>query len=294
MKKFCIITNSDKDENYELAKHIKNYLDDKNMSCEIMENKLNEEFGERHFTNSQLIPKGTECALVLGGDGTMIQAAIDLIDLNLPMLGINIGTVGFLTEVDKNGINVALEKLMNDDFTIEKRIMLKGTTQHSILSAERHHFGEEYALNDIIVCKKKHRLITMQVLVNDELVDTYCADGLIIATPTGSTGYNLSAGGPVIAPHSRTIVITPICPHSLNKRSVVVDARDVISVVIGKTKENQTDFGTIVADGKNTDNVVTGDRVIIEVSEYETKLVKLSGIGFYEKMRLKFNGTVTE
>ena len=148
-----------------------------------------------------------------------------------------------------------------------------------------------YALNDVVVSKRGDcRLITIKVYINEELADIYRADGLIISTPTGSTGYNLSAGGPVMVPDTEATVITPICAHSLNKRSLVVSARDKITLELGQTKEFQEDTAVLVVDGRTVRGLATGERLDICVPEDQTRIVKLSGVSFYKKMRDKLNG----
>jgi len=287
MNHFCIITNSGKDANDRLAKHIVSYLEQRGSSCVVLENKLWQSGGIRHFTDMRQIPEATECAIVLGGDGTMIQAAIDLVHRDLPVLGVNTGTLGFLTAVEQNRVDIALERLLCGEYVIESRMMLKES---------RMFLGEDsrsscYALNDMVVSKRGGcRLITVKVYVNDELADIYRADGLIIATPTGSTGYNLSAGGPVLAPNIHAMVVTPICAHSLNKRSLVLDGKDKISLEIGQTKEMSGDLAMLQADGRLVGELCTGDRLVIQVPNADTKIVKLSGVEFYERMREKLNG----
>ncbi len=286
MERFCVITNSDKDENYELAQHIQKHLIQHHKVCHILDNQLQMVDGIRHFTDKSRIPQDTQCALVLGGDGTMIQAAIDLVDRSLPILGVNIGTIGFLTEIEQQDIIGALDRLMNNQYTIENRIMLRETT------LEQKYPGESarscYALNDMVISKRGAcRLITIKVYINGELADTYRADGLIVATPTGSTGYNLSAGGPVMVPHTHATVITPICPHSLNKRSLVLSASDRIQLEIGQTKEMQEDEAVLTVDGRNAGDLVSGDKLLIQVPESMTQLIKLTDISFYKRMREK-------
>lgn len=287
MDQFCIITNSDKDANYDVAQHVMEYLQQRGKQCVIMENSLDESSGIRHFTDVEKIPKGAECAIVLGGDGTMIQAAIDLVHCDLPILGVNTGTLGFLTEVEYQNVDQALERLIQNDYTIERRIMLKEISKFRRPDSR----SSCYALNDMVISKQGGcRLITIKVYLNRELVDVYRADGLIIATPTGSTGYNLSAGGPVLVPNLHATVVTPICAHSLNKRSLLLDAADQIVLEIGQTKESGEDQAILIADGRNVGSLRTGDRLTIEVPHATTELIKLSGISFYERMREKLNG----
>lgn len=287
MNRFCIITNSGKDANDKMARHIVSYLQQKGCQCFVLENKRWQAGGISHFTNVSQIPGDVECAIVLGGDGTMIQAAVDLVHRDLPILGVNTGTLGFLTTVEQNWIDDSLDRLLHGEYLVESRIMLKEGEMF---------LGEDsrsscYALNDMVVSKRGNcRLITLKVYVNDELADIYRADGLIIATPTGSTGYNLSAGGPVMAPNVHAMVVTPICAHSLNKRSLVLDGRDKISLEVGQTKETCEDLAMLIADGRVVGELHTGDRLVIQVPHGETKVVKLPGVGFYEQMREKLNG----
>ena len=181
----------------------------------------------------------------------------------------------------------ALERLLKDDYTTESRIMLKETAKFK---------GEDsrtscYALNDMVIAKQGEcRLITVKVFQGEELVDIYRADGLIVATPTGSTGYNLSAGGPVLVPGLHATVITPICAHSLNKRSLLLDAKERIVLEIGQTKEAGEDTAVLQADGRTVGMLKTGDRLVLEVPHATTDFIKLSGLNFYEKMRQKLNG----
>lgn len=284
MHRFCIITNSDKNDNGRKVEHISTFLEERNCTCQVLNNHVWDCKGIRHFTDVAEIDEGTECAIVLGGDGTMIQAAIDLVHRDLPILGINTGNLGFLTEVEENRMDEALERLIAGDYSVESRIMLK---EQKMFLRERS-VSSCYALNDMVISKRGDcRLITIKVLVNNVLVDVYRADGLIISTPTGSTGYNLSAGGPVVAPNTHAMVVTPICPHSLNKRSLVLDASDIIDLQIGQTKEVGIDKAVFTVDGRNVGEIATGDELEIQVPGADTKLIKLADISFYERMRGK-------
>lgn len=288
MKRFCVITNRDKEDSNRKAVYIQEYLEQKGGKCLILENRRVISEGVLHYTEADKIPEETECVLVLGGDGTMIQAAIDLVHSKLPILGINMGTVGFLTEVEPQNLERALDLMLQDKYTIENRIMLR----ESRVTPTGTSSGKAcYALNDVVLSKRGDcRLITIKVYINDELADIYRADGLIISTPTGSTGYNLSAGGPVMVPDTEATVITPICAHSLNKRSLVVSARDRIVLELGQTKDFQEDEAVLVVDGRTVRGLSTGDRLEVLVPEDQTRIVKLSGVSFYKKMRDKLNG----
>ena len=288
MKRFCVITNRDKEDSNRRAVYIQEYLEQKGGKCLILENRRVISEGVLHYTEADKIPEETECVLVLGGDGTMIQAAIDLVHSKLPILGINMGTVGFLTEVEPQNLERALDLMLQDKYTIENRIMLR---ESSVTPTGTSSGKACYALNDVVLSKRGDcRLITIKVYINDELADIYRADGLIISTPTGSTGYNLSAGGPVMVPDTEATVITPICAHSLNKRSLVVSAMDRIVLELGQTKDFQEDEAVLVVDGRTVRGLSTGDRLEVLVPEDQTRIVKLSGVSFYKKMRDKLNG----
>lgn len=288
MKRFCVITNRDKEDSNRKAVYIQEYLEQKGGKCLILENRRVISEGVLHYTEADKIPEETECVLVLGGDGTMIQAAIDLVHSKLPILGINMGTVGFLTEVEPQNLERALDLMLQDKYTVENRIMLR---ESSVTPTGTSSGKACYALNDVVLSKRGDcRLITIKVYINDELADIYRADGLIISTPTGSTGYNLSAGGPVMVPDTEATVITPICAHSLNKRSLVVSARDRIVLELGQTKDFQEDEAVLVVDGRTVRGLSTGDRLEVLVPEDQTRIVKLSGVSFYKKMRDKLNG----
>lgn len=288
MKRFCVITNRDKEDSNRKAVYIQEYLEQKGGKCLILENRRVISEGVLHYTEADKIPEETECVLVLGGDGTMIQAAIDLVHSKLPILGINMGTVGFLTEVEPQNLERALDLMLQDKYTIENRIMLR---ESSVTPTGTSSGKACYALNDVVLSKRGDcRLITIKVYINDELADIYRADGLIISTPTGSTGYNLSAGGPVMVPDTEATVITPICAHSLNKRSLVVSAMDRIVLELGQTKDFQEDEAVLVVDGRTVRGLSTGDRLEVLVPEDQTRIVKLSGGSFYKKMRDKLNG----
>ena len=206
--------------------------------------------------NPGLIPEGTECILVLGGDGTLLQAARDVVHREIPLLGMNLGTLGFLAEVDRNSIYTSLDQIMADDFEIEERMMLTG----SVLRGNQI-LGEDVALNDIVISRDGPlRVVRFKNYVNNEYLNSYNADGIIISTPTGSTGYSLSCGGPVVSPNAAMTLMTPIAPHTMNTRSIIFPAEDVITVEIGEGRRQELEKGLASFDGDTVIPMVTGDR----------------------------------
>lgn len=281
MDKFCIISNNTKDKDAKVSAYIKNYIEEQGKECVITTNQKSKKSFQA--TDTVEIPKETECAIILGGDGTIIQAANDLVYEEIPILGVNLGTLGFLAGIEKHNIDKALDQLIKDEFEIEKRMMLQGTAQ---CQGEQNFCG--FALNDFVISKGGFcHLITIKVYINQYLIDTYVADGVIISTPTGSTGYNLSAGGPVMAPEIEAVIITPICPHSLNNRSLVISSKDEIILEIGSSKDMQKDESVIVLDGRILNHMYTGDKITITKAKNSTKIIKLHGSCFFEIFRNK-------
>lgn len=282
MNKFCVITNRDKDENLEITTMIMNYFHTHQKECVLLDYNIPEE-DYYYFTNPLRIPDGTDCAIVLGGDGTMIQAAHDLNGLNIPILGVNLGTLGYLAEIEPQGVEEALHKLFQNEYRVETRMMLYGIIQNKDTK-----IYEGSSLNDIVITRSGFsRIISLSIWVNDTLALRYRGDGVIISTPTGSTGYNLSAGGPVIKPDTKVMIITPICPHSLHSRSIVVSPEDRIRIQIDKSKKTQEDEAIATFDGRKGILLHTEDMIEVCKAKEETRLIKMNQINFYEILRTK-------
>lgn len=282
MDKFCVITNREKDSNLEITNKIVDYIKLNKKECILLEDQ-NPTCFEQCFTNSELIPNDTECAIVLGGDGTIIQAAYDLNGKEIPILGVNLGTLGFLAEIEKNHIYKALDNLFQDNYKLENRMMIHGSIQ-----SKGQAIYSGVALNDIVITRSGFsRIISVCIYVNNELVDRYRGDGVIISTPTGSTGYSLSCGGPVVKPDSHVMIITPISPHSLYARTIVVSSKDKIKIQIEKSKKTQEEEAIATFDGRQAILLHTEDVINIKRSKEETKLVKINDTSFFEILRTK-------
>ncbi|MFA9375418.1 MAG: NAD(+)/NADH kinase [Lachnotalea sp.] len=282
MNKFYIITNHQKDEELIITKMIQDYLLKNGKEC-IIHEKEEKTLKNYMFTNADLIPDDVDCLMVLGGDGTLIQAARDVADKKIPLVGVNLGTLGYLTEIEKQNIFPALDKLMKDDYFIEQRLMLKGE-----LFKNKKSFIKNRALNDIVISRNGSlRIIDYDVYVNGEYLVSYSADGIIISTPTGSTGYNLSAGGPIVDPKADILTVTPICSHTLNSNSIVLSASDEVIVKIGPGRKSE--FQSVVAtfDGDTNIKMETGDYIKITKSTKKTQIIKLSKLSFVEALRNK-------
>lgn len=234
------------------------------------------------------IYRDSDFIVVLGGDGTFLAAARKAAIYNTPILGINLGTLGFLAEVDKKSSLLALQKVLNGEYIIEKRMMLEASVYDHNNKAEK----KLICLNDIGITRGSlSRIIDLKIFINDNFVDDYPADGIIVSTPTGSTGYNLSAGGPILDPNTNMMVITPICPHSLYARSIVVSDGDEIKVQIG---ENLYCDVILTIDGQMGYHLKNKDIVKIQKSNYVTNLIKTSNYSFYDILRKKIVGIGSE
>jgi NAD+ kinase len=283
MKKFYIITNFQKDPDFTVTKQILQYFREHGCVCQVKETDNRIDKGPYHYTDADLIPQDVQCILVLGGDGTLLQAARDVVHRQIPLFGINMGTLGYLAEVNKQSIYPALDQLLRDDYEIEERMMLKGSVYH-----HDRMIGEDVALNDIVIGRTgPQRVIRFENYVNDEYLNSYHADGIIVSTPTGSTGYSLSAGGPIISPAARMITLTPLAPHTLNSRSIILPAEDVVKVEIGPGRRQMEEKGLANFDGDTTISMATGDYIVIRQSEIRTKIVKLKRQSFVEVLRQK-------
>ena len=211
---------------------------------------------------------------------TLIQAARDVAGRGLPLFGVNMGHLGYLTQVSRHEEMIpALQALIEDRYSLETRMMLDG----QIVSDGRV-IARDIALNDMILGRSGLYTLKFQLYVNGQLLNDYSADGMIVATPTGSTAYNLSAGGPIAVPDARLLILTPICPHTLNSRSFVLSADSEIALCIGGDQEVEQ---FVSFDGDTAVPLKRGDRIEIRRSEVETTLVQLTKLSFMDNIRNK-------
>lgn len=229
------------------------------------------------------VPADADCMIVLGGDGTVLQAARLTKMLRVPIIGVNLGTLGYMTEVEVPNLEESLERLIAGDYVQESRMMLGGRATFADGRRE-----EGWALNDIVISRSGPlQIIKFNIYVNGQFLNDYSADGVIVTTPTGSTGYNLSAGGPLVEPGARLIVLTPICPHSLNQRSIVLSPEDVIEIQIPARGESGNQNVEASFDGNHVIPLGTGDRLRIVRSEETTEFLKLGQGSFLDVLHRK-------
>ncbi len=286
--KFVILANPSKDPEGKEIRRISEYLRSRGAQAWV----LAEENGQ--------IPRGIgdcpvlqeerkigemDMALILGGDGTMLSSARRLHYYHVPMLGINLGHLGFLTGCEKEDSQQVLKQVLAGDFQEEERVMLRGRIVHAGDQTEQHFTG----LNDAAITRAAFsRMLTIGVEVEGRFMDHIQADGMIVATPTGSTGYNLSAGGPIVVPYARAILITPICPRSLSMRSIVISEKEeVCFYVLPEEGVEKMPELMLTLDGQQGYSIAPGDRVYISVDPVGIRLVRAAENTFFDTLRKK-------
>lgn len=279
MKHFLVYTNSNKDIKNELTKQISEYILSKGGTSTIIE-----DIDENNKISKDQVDN-MDCVIILGGDGTILRASNTFSDVDIPILGVNLGALGFLAEVEPENIYSVIDRLFDDDYRIEERMHIMG-----IVYRNDTHIYEGKSLNDIVITRAGYsRIIGLKIWVNGELLDTYEADGIIVSTPTGSTGYNMSAGGPIVSPNTDLIIITPVSPHSLTSKSIVFTSEDKIKIqVVNKRKLYEEEAYTSF-DGRKGIPLIAGDTIYIEKAKQTTKLIKMYNMNFYKVLRNKFN-----
>ena len=285
MDTLYIITNYQKDPEMTVAHEIRDYLKSKGKTCYIQQKEVEDPQGRYRYTDAQHVSDEVECVLVLGGDGTLLQAARDLVDRSIPLLGINMGTLGYLAEIDRKNIFPALDKLIGGEYTVEHRMMLTGTAFH-----QSRRMLADIALNDIVISRNgRLRVVDFNVYVDGAFLSSYTADGIIISTPTGSTGYNLSVGGPIVAPEASLILLTAIAPHTLNSRPIVLPDFVEITIEIGTNHGTDIDGAEATFDGDTSVKLSSGDRIVITRSMREALMIKTKNTSFLEILREKMS-----
>ena len=211
--------------------------------------------------------------ITFGGDGTLLSGLQYALRGDVPVLGINMGHVGFLTELEPDDMEKCVDRLISGQYTLEERMLLEADVG-----------GQPMALNDATVTRAPslRRILTLEVYINGLLAESFSGDGLIISTPTGSTAYSFAAGGPVVQPDMELLLLTPICPHTLNTRPMVAPADALIEVVPGRGNE-----AVLTMDGKSVHYLGGGERIVLKRSERRARFIHLNDQGFYDRLRSK-------
>lgn len=280
IERFFLIANRGKDKRQVFSRKIRDYLQERGYPCFIA---YSDE--ERQKMSGQL--RGArDCLLVLGGDGTVLEAAHLAARTGTPILGINIGNLGYLAEVESRRWEPAIRRVLEGNYEVESRMMIEG-----FVTDENHHtypnaFGQ--ALNDIVITRNRGlQVLDYNVYIDGQFLNRFSADGVIVSTATGSTAYNLSAGGPIVEPKARLILLTPISPHTLSNRCIVLSADDRITIEMIAPRNSHVLQAECDFDGAGSIILRSGDRINISSSGGTTYLIRLRQRSFLETLHKK-------
>jgi NAD+ kinase len=261
------------------AQKLENWLKAKGLAVFSEEVSGGENLNSHQDTHSNF-PKDIDALVVLGGDGTLLGAARTVGQYGIPILGVNIGALGFLTEIPLKRLYPAVEMMLQGRLEVESRLMLE-----TRVLRDKSEICRFLVLNDVVINKGAlARIIDLDVHINEQFLTTFRSDGLIISTPTGSTAYNLSAGGPILYPTLTNFVVTPICPFSLTNRPIILPDSDTVSIGMGKESEEKV---SLTFDGQVGFDFSYGDRVVINKSKNKIKLIKSPDQTYFEILRAK-------
>lgn len=228
--------------------------------------------------------RDADLAVALGGDGTMLQVARDVAPRGIPLLGVNIGTLGFLSGTESRDLKRCVDAVLAGRFAVEERSMLSA----EVLRGGRRIFGPELALNEVVIrCGEQARAITLSTRSGERFVADYFGDGLIVATPTGSTAYSLAASGPIIDPSLDVTLVAPICPHTLTQRPLIVPAHLPLTIRLGRRREGEVPRVLVSLDGRSGCDLMLGDEVRVRRAETPLRLLLPPGRSFFEVLRRK-------
>lgn len=271
MFKFGIYTNFEKDKSLHNTRKVIGAL--KDAGCEIF---LDSDLYAYAQEECNLGIEHSDYLFVLGGDGTILSAARRYAKYGIKIIGVNLGRMGFLAEIAPDEVKWALERILNGQYTVETRMMLQANSAS---------FNETLlALNDFVVSPRNiPRMVSLELKINGSFAEKYYCDGMIISSPTGSTGYTISAGGPIIAPSVNCILVTPVCAHTLNARSVVLNENDVVEVALVSSDID----AFVTADGQYSKKLEDETKVIIKKSDRYAHFIRLKEGNFFERLKEK-------
>lgn len=281
MKKIAIIAKVHDPRCLGVAEELIGWLNQRGIAARVEEH-LSKQLSQpssAESAESSEVARDADFVVVLGGDGTLIAAARMIGPSEVPILGVNLGSLGFLTEITLDELYPSVERCLAGDFEVSQRMMLLATVQRAGEEVERHR-----VLNDVVINKGAlARIVDMETSVNGRYLTTFKADGLIVSTPTGSTGYSLSANGPIIHPALDSISVTPICPHTLTNRPLVVGADAQISIRI----DSMDEAVFLTLDGQVGVKLVCGDVIQIRKSDHVARLVQSRTKDYFSVLRTK-------
>lgn len=278
IKTVGIMLNPNKKDIFEKVLSIIDWLEKRKVKVLVLR-EIGEAFPPRVLVSIEEIREKAQLIISLGGDGTLFRTARDFSPYQIPLLGINLGGLGFLTEVPISKFEEGLEKVLSGNYKIEKRLMLQTSVYRKGKLVK-----SSISLNDVVIGKSYlPRIINFKTFVSDELVTTYSADGLIISTPTGSTAYSLSAGGPVVDPKLEVVILSPICAHTLAVRPLIISSEETVKI----TLEPPAKEILLAIDGQIGFPLREKDTVEIKKAPYQVRLIRIKERAFFKILRAK-------
>ena len=281
-----LIVNYKKEKTRETACRIIDWLNSKKLRVYIEGNKGKEIGREELNCPTEKFLKNVDLIISLGGDGTLLRAARLVAAEDIPVFGVNLGGLGFLTQIGIDDLEKSLEKLYRERYFLDERMMLNCTVKR-----REEEIKKFTALNDVVIGKGAFaRIISLATYVNNDYVITYSADGLVVSTSTGSTAYSLSAGGPIVNPNINSIILTPICPHTLSARPLIVGENDQVKIKLESSEEKVM----VTIDGQEGFVLKSKDEVIIKKSDHKAQLITFKEKSFYAILRekLRWSGQI--
>ena len=282
-KRFGIWGNTEKSAFWELLPDIISWTEEKNLEVHLT-TRIRDNMEDPQTFSYQVIESAEDFfkldfLLTLGGDGTMLSLARAVGDRNVPILGIHLGELGFLAAVNVDQMFEKLDQVVAGDYLVQPRIVLKSTVYNGGKSSTF------FALNDMVIDGgKSHRMLVYELQANNHVIANYKADGLIVSTPTGSTAYSLAAGGPIVVPTMRTMIVTPICPHSLTLRPIVIPDDQVLKISF---PSDHDDGIALAVDGQICEELGSSSKVEIQAADYTINMIGFPGSNYFRTLRKK-------
>ena len=279
IKTIGLVLNTEKDNSLEVSKRLIELIKEKDLDY-LLEKEGAKELDLNHKRASyDFLRKKADLIIVFGGDGTFLHTSLNFIGTGIPLMGINLGRIGFLTEIETNELGEALDHIIADNYRIENR-----NTLEVCLKRAGEDVQKKYAVNDVVINRAADgEMLKVDMHINKEFVNSYRGDGIIVSTPTGSTAYSFSAGGPIINPQVKALLITPLCPHAVHVKPMVISDDEIIEIDV----EGQKDKIFLTSDGRDSIKIQQDDIVRIKSSQKEISLIKFPDRTFYTILRNK-------
>lgn len=279
IKTIGLVLNTEKDNSLKVSKEMINLIKEKNIDY-LLEKEGAKELDLNHKrASNETLREKADMVIVFGGDGTFLHTSLNFIGTGIPLMGINLGRIGFLTEIETNELGEALDDIIAGNYRVESRNTLEVCLERDGKSLEKKH-----AVNDVVINRSADgQMLKVDMHINNEFVNSYRGDGIIVSTPTGSTAYSFSAGGPIINPQVKAILITPLCPHAVHVKPMVISDHETIEIDV----EGEKDKMFLTTDGRDSIRIRREDIVRIKSSDQDISLIKFPDRTFYTILRNK-------